>query len=268
MTEKKKTEILFGFEHHTPLHTERHEENMKEADVILLEIPPSKLKKLLSKTPTEIEKKYPDMLKHTREYVLKAKKYSNEGKEVKGWDSKVIRGKSWWWEMRKNPKSIRSLPIQMQMFYTVPRIVAEATVARENRAFKFIKNNLPKWEGKKVYIMAGGFHTGLYHKLKKELESKGVEVRREHFAKGNYEHPRIHEKFDPMEQLAGMIRFKLKSAKDPTRVEELYNQWLVYAEEINRLKRKHGALAVREQDEAFKKDEFKLLRRQTRRGLK
>jgi len=224
MAEKKKTEIIIGFTHHSPSFIEKELENMKKADVILFEAPTYKIEQLkegiiqprhlgsVSSFPSTAERTYRAL-----------KKFSDEGKTVFGYED-YNNPKIWSREERARLHELEEkteryffktkVPLTKRYFLRSAQASAEATKLRDQKSFEWIKQNLPKFEGKKIYIMAGSGHTGLYHRLRKELNQKGISVKPLFISKGMYRDLKILEKYTPYTAMTRTIIFNTPSSRD------------------------------------------------------
>ena len=224
MAEKKKTEVIIGFTHHTPSFMEKELANMKKADVILFEAPTYRIEQLKEGLiqPSQLGSisSFPNLAKKTYQAL---KKFSDEGKTVFGYED-YDNQKIWSREERARLHELEEkterfffkarAPLSKRYFLRSAQASAEVTKLRDRKSFEWITQNLPRFEGKKIYIMAGSGHTGLYHRLKKELEQKGIPVKALFISKGLYRDPRILEKYTPYTTLTRTIIFNTPSSRD------------------------------------------------------
>jgi hypothetical protein len=227
---KRKTEIVIGFTHHTPSFVDKELENMKKADVILFEAPTHNIEQLKEGIiqPQHLGSisSFPDTAERTYRAL---KKLSDDGKIVLGYEN-YNNPKIWSREERAKLHELEEkteryffktrAPLTKRYFLRSARASAEATKLRDKNSFEWIKQNLPKFEGKKVYIMAGSGHTGLYHLLKKELEPKGISIKTLFLSKGLFKNPRMLEKYTPYTTMMRTIIFNTPSSRDKKATKE------------------------------------------------
>lgn len=234
--EKKKTEIVVGFTHHTPSFIEKEIKNMEKADVILFESPTYQIEQL----KTGIIK--PDELASISNFEVSAsrmyrslKDMSDKGKPVFGYDD--FNNPQFW--SNKDRARYHQLTDEIESFFKPKKDFSRGTILKSARAFaeltrlrdkrnvEWIKHNLPKFEGKTVYISAGATHTAIYHSLKKELEPKGISVKQLFISKGAFKQPGVLEKFGPYYSLGRALIFKTQSSRNEAelrkRLEEARN---------------------------------------------
>ena len=218
MAEKKKTEIVFGFEPHLLSSVDKMLPLMEKADVILLENTPKGVKDLLKgKQPSsadgyvlpEFAQKQIPLLQHLEK----------QGKVVLG--SELTHDEDWLLKNKKKARKIINLEFKEKRLYFLGdfkgsvRAAAEASKLIEQERLNWILKHLPQFEGKRIYIGAGDLHTGVYHKLKKELASRGIPVKAEFLSKGMFKDKRILAKYPPKIQLMRMMQFKTRNSKNP-----------------------------------------------------
>ena len=222
MRDRKKTEITVGFASHFPSSAERALKHMEKADVILVEMPAKTIKDLArgasmssltaGMTNTEYEESFLSGLKQKME----------EGKMVKGYES--VYDPSRWTkdEFNELMESNRMAEISLVRgdIEGFAKNMAKFNKMREIKTVDWIKRNMTMFRGKRVYIEAGGSHTGIYHMLKKDLGSKGVTVRSDFIDKSNYGRGTL-DKFAPSDQMIRMIRFGTPYSKDPAALARL-----------------------------------------------
>lgn len=270
MPGKKKTEILIGFTSHYPSVAEKEERYMKNADVILAEMPPDVVEGLAKGRSIEalaLGYRYPEQFKKR---LTQLKKSMDEGKTVIGYES-FYKQDAW------TPLEYRDLQYLEEEAHEALRardterfaqVMAQFNEMREHKSVEWIKSNLTRFRGKKIYIEAGENHTPIYHQLKKELKPRGISVESVHANKGLYEHPRIKAKYPPSDQLMRIYRFKTTSSKNWEKIRELVRQDREFREAQDELGRRYEWGKGLSHESAIERSELDLLRRQTRKGLR
>jgi hypothetical protein len=216
MTEKKKTEITFGFASHFPSSAKRMLKRMGDADVILVELPPRIIKGLAKGAPIKSLIEGSINADYEEVFLSGLKQKMKEGKKVIGYES-LHDQKRWTadeFEKLKNAEKMLGAGFMSRDMMTYAKNMAEFNKMREAKSAQWIKRNISMLRGKRVYIEAGAAHTGLYHVLKRDLGSKDLSVKRDFIDRVNYEKG-VLSMFKPSDQMVRMIRFNTKSAKDP-----------------------------------------------------
>jgi hypothetical protein len=227
MAEKKKTEIVFGFEPHLLSSVDKMLPLMEKADVILLENTPQRVKNLLKgKQPSfadgyvlpEFAQKQIPLLQHLKK----------QGKVVLG--SEPTHDEDWMLKNRKKARKIINLELDEKKLYFRGdfrgsiRAAAKGSKLIEQERLDWILKHLPQFEGKKIYIDIGEEHTGVYHKLKKELAARGIPVKTEFLSKGMFKDKRILVKYPPKTQLMRMMQFKTRNSRNSQVVKRLVEE--------------------------------------------
>jgi hypothetical protein len=235
MAEKRKTEIIIGFEEHDKKSLKKAIPYMKEADVIFLERIPGEMHVLRGRGAIFERgvKKFKEQLKSSGEGMIKWDKLrlslmgrlKKEGKKIDTWDV----GRNY----RHLPSEIGKLQRGGKL-EEAARLEAQWYKNREEAGITRIIEKLPSMKGKKIFIQAGGMHTALYHILKKELEPRGVSVNAVYLTKGKYGPPRVSIKYAPYHELARMFRFDTKSAKDKKVINKLIEEQHEFEKEVGR----------------------------------
>jgi hypothetical protein len=226
MTEKKKTEIVFGFESHLLSSVDKMLPLMEKADVILLENTPQGVKNLLKgKRPSsadgyvlpEFAQKQIPLLQHLEK----------QGKVVLG--SEPTHDEDWMLKNRKKARKIIKLEMDEARLYFKGdlkgsiRAAAEASKLIEQERMNWILKHLSQLEGR-IYIDIGEEHTGVYHKLKKELAARGIPVKTEFLSKGMFKDKRILVKYPPKTQLMRMMQFNTRNSRNPRAVKRIIEE--------------------------------------------
>lgn len=225
--EKKRTEIVFGFESHLLSSVDKMLPLMEKADVILLENTPQGVRDLLKgKQPSfadgyvlpEFAQKQIPLLQHLKK----------QGKVVLG--SELTHDEDWLLKNKRKARKIINLELDEKRLYFLGdfkgsiQAAAEASKLIEQERLNWILKHLPQFEGKKIYIGAGDLHTGVYHKLKKELAHRGIPVKAEFLSKGMFKDKRVLAKYPPKVQLMRMIQFKTRNLKNPQIVRRIIEE--------------------------------------------
>jgi len=251
MAEKKKTEIVIGFTQHLPSFVDKELANMRKADVILFEYTTHGIEFLKRGgiTPHMLAQKsyFPD----SAERIYRGlKELSDEGKTVLGYED---RHNPQIWSNKERAK-LSDLEEDIQYAFKSRRqfkgrnflksaeALAEATRLRDDKTLKWIKDNLPRFEGKKIYISAGSLHTPLYHALKRELESKGIPVKAIFLAKGRYKDARALEKYTPYHQMSRAILFNTPSSRSKKGLKRHVKETNRYMKRALVISKKYGGL--------------------------
>jgi hypothetical protein len=249
MVEKKKTEITIGFTHHTPSFIEKELENMRKADVILFESPTYRIEQLKEGTIDPYQLASTTNFPVSAERMYRSLKWmSAKGKPVFGYEDF---NNPLFWSNEERAKYKR-LKDETESFFK-PRkdfsegkilksamAVAELTNMRDKKAAEWIKHNLPKFEGKRIYVSAGSTHTALYHTLKRELEPKGVSVKPLFLAKGFYKDARTMEKYSPYSSLGRALAFKTPSSRNERELKKRLKDAKSYLKKAFKLSKKYA----------------------------
>ena len=240
MRDKKKTEITVGFASHFPESAERALKHMKDADVILVEMPAKIIKELARGAPLHFLTEGTMNTEYEEAFLSGLKRKMEEGKIVKGYESVYDPGRWTKEEFNELMESKRKADIGLVRgdIASFAENFAKFNKMREAKAVGWIKRNISMFNGKRVYIEAGASHTGLYHMLKKDLGSKGITVKPDFVDKSNYSRG-ILDKFAPSDQMARMIRFNTPSSKDPAMLARLAQEDFGFREIERRLKEEY-----------------------------
>jgi len=248
MAEKKKTEIVIGFSHHTPSFVEKELDNMRKADVILFESPTYRIEQLKKGiiTPRQLASVSNFPISSERIY-RSLKLMSAKGKPVFGYEDF---NNSALWSNEERAK-YHKLSEEIESFFTPKKdfskakilksatAFAELTNMRDRKAAEWIKRNIAKFEGKKIYISAGSAHTSIYHILKRELEPKGVLIKPLFLAKDFYKDPRILERYNPYYALGRALAFKTPSHKEKKELNKRLKDTQKYLKKTFKLSKKY-----------------------------
>ena len=217
--QKKRTEVIFGFESHSPATVPKYLPYMKQADVILLETPEERVSEFLDRrNSAQWLAAKTDRPKYT-EREINALRELDKGKTIMGTD--YFGEKS----LAASLKEERRSDKLWQRFGGIGGARKEAIrdEAREVIWAKWLESRIEEFEGKKIYIQAGAARTPLYHMLKKKLEDRGAIVSRVHLDEGKFG-PGIKQMYSPKDYLRRAFRFKTASSEDWGKARELLRQ--------------------------------------------
>jgi hypothetical protein len=114
------------------------------------------------------------------------------------------------------------------------KLWAEQVDFRDKQSAEWLLKNLHEMQGK-VLVKRGALHTGMYHKVKKALEKKGVKVEAVFIHEGQLKKPsqRSLEEYPPMDELIRLYRFGKKPGREKEKklaLQDLF--FLFYAEKM------------------------------------
>jgi hypothetical protein len=259
MLEKKKTEIIIGFEEHTKKYLGKATPDMKKADVIFLEMEPEFFRSIfLNKqiTPEEAlnnKKLLKGVAAYDKRELSILRNLWKDGKSIASWDV----GKN---SVKKYPSLTRAINLRE---FAINQ--ANSLRKRDELGAATITKYLPNFEGKTIYVRAGAMHTGLYHQLKKELEPRGVSVKATFLTKGKYGNGGTSIKYTPLEELIRIFRFNTKSARNKERIKSLIDEHYRHQQDVFNLVKKYKNEGLNE-DRAIRKASVELVRKRTGRG--
>ena len=207
-------EVIFGFEEHTAKAVDEEIKRIRESDVIMLEHDP-KILKMIDYLGAKATSRYfrdQEMMHKLFKEIVKARMH---GKEVIFYDK--LGSKE-----RKSQKAIKEKASQEDII-GLQRENAEFVRERDRKNIERILKELKKHDGKKVFISAGAMHTGIYHGIKKELDSKQTRVKREFYSERAKGRNKI--RYTPLEQIARIFLFKKNlTREDEKKIKQLEKQ--------------------------------------------
>ena len=236
MAEKKKTEVVIGFESHLLSSVDKMLPLMEKADVILLENSPSNVREILNGKRPSFESGY-SLPEFAQKQAPVLQRLHKKGKIVLG--SEAAYDESWMLKNKDIARRMIKLELEQKRLYLLGDIegYARATLGinkiREQERLKWIVERLPQYEGKTVYISAGEEHTALLHGLKKILGKQGIPVRAEFLSRGYFKDKRTLVKYSPSVQLMRMLQFKTSLSSNRGAIKKLVKQDIRFEKNVN-----------------------------------